>query len=103
MDVALRDELAAILAESPLPPAPSNEFPFNPVDVSPRAIKMRAILHIAEQHQWHSAIVHYLQTRRTSYLSDLTDPQLEDLLQRMEGYVDAAETGCSLADCLPAS
>lgn len=103
MDTALRDELAAILADSPAPPAPAAEFPFNPVDVSPRAIKMRTILHIAEQFQWHSAIVHYLQTRRTSYLSDLTDPQLEDLLQRMEGYVDAAETGCSLADCLPAS
>lgn len=103
MDHALRDELAAILAESPIPPAQPAEFPFVAVDVSPRAIKMRAILHIAERHQWQIAIVHYLESRGKSYLSDLTDPQLEDLMQRMEGFVDAAETGCSLADCLPAS
>lgn len=103
MDPTLRDQLAAILAESPLPVAAPAEFPFNPVDVSPRAIKMRAIVHIAERHQWQSAIVHYLETRGKSYLSDLTDPQLEDLMLRMEGYVDAAEMGCSLSDSLPAS
>jgi hypothetical protein len=103
MDTALRDELAAILAESPLPAALPNEFPFNPVDVSPRAMKMRAILRIADAHGWHSAVVHFLETRGTPYLSDLADPQLEDLLQRMEGYVDAAEMGCSLEHCLPAT
>lgn len=103
MDTALRDELAAILAESPLPVSVPAEFPFNPVDVSPRAIKMRAILRIADAHGWHSAVVHFLETRGTSYLFDLTSPQLEDLLQRMEGFVDAAEMGCSLEHCLPAS
>jgi hypothetical protein len=36
------------------------------------------------------------------YISDLTDPQLDDLLDRMNGYVDAASMGCSLADSLPA-
>lgn len=102
MNELLIEKLTAIMAASDLPDAMPADLNFEPIDVSPRAIKMRTILHIADQHQWHSAIVHYLQTRRTSYLSDLTDPQLEDLLQRMEGYVDAAETGCSLADCLPA-
>lgn len=103
MDIELRNELAAILAEAPLPRSIPDEFPFNPVDVSPRAMKMRAILRIADAHGWHSAIVHFLETRGTAYLSDLSDPQLEDLLQRMEGYVDAAETGCSLEYCLPAT
>lgn len=37
------------------------------------------------------------------YLSDLSDPQLDDLLGRMNGYVDAAEIGASLTDYLPAS
>ncbi len=101
MNLLLRDELAEILAESPLPPSTDIQFPA--VDVSPRAIKMRAILYVAEMHKWHLAITHFLEMRGKSYLSDLTDPQLEDLLQRMEGFVDAAETGSSLADCLPAS
>lgn len=100
MNPLLRDELVAILAEA-APPAAAVEFP--PIDVSWRARTMRAILRIAEQHRWHDAITLFLETRNASYLSDLTDPQLEDLLDRMHGYVDAAETGSSLADCLPAS
>lgn len=75
---------------------------YAPVDVSPRAKKMRAIIRIADAHGWHSAITHFLETKGTSYLSDLTDPQLDDLLGRMDGYVDAAEVGASLTDCLPA-
>ncbi len=94
--------LALELAAAMPPPMPA-EMVFQPIDISPRAKKMRAILRIADMHQWHSAITHYMETRGSVYLSDLTDPQLDDLLGRMDGYVDAAMTGSSLADCLPAS
>lgn len=98
----LREELATMLAESPLPPAaPEPLHP--PVDMSPRAQKMRAIVRIANIYGWHEGITHFLDTKRVSYLSDLTMPQLDYLLGRMQGYVDAAETGCSLPECLPAS
>lgn len=58
---------------------------------------------IANTYGWQIAVTHFLMTRGVPYLSDLTDPQLEDLLDRMRGYVDAAETGSSLPDCLPAN
>jgi len=63
---------------------------------------MRAVVRIADTHNWKSAITHFLEMKGVQYMSDLTDPQLEDLLDRMHGYVDAAEMGASLADCLPA-
>lgn len=97
----LREELATMLAEAPLPPAATEQL-HPPVDMSPRAQKMRAIVRIANIYGWHEAITHFLDTKGVPYLSDLTLPQLDDLLARMNGYVDAAETGCSLADCLPA-
>jgi hypothetical protein len=108
MNPLLREELASILADSPPVPNPPprpmpHDLHFPPIDVSPRARMMRAILRIADRHGWHSAIIHFMETRNVSHLSDLTDPQLADLCDRMEGYVDAAETGSSLADCLPAS
>lgn len=99
----LREDLATMLAESPLPPAETPHLAFPPVDVSPRAITTRAILRIADMHGWRAAITHFLETKGTSYIEDLTMPQLDDLLDRMQGYVDAAETGCSLEDCLPAT
>lgn len=102
MNPMLMEELAAILAAAPPPPAVPTDIDFPPVDVSPRAKRMRAIMRIADSYGWHSAIVHFLETKGASYLSDLTDPQLADLLDRMEGYVDAAETGCSLEHHLPA-
>lgn len=102
MNPFLREELAALLAEAPLPATPL-DVQFPAVDVSPRARKMRGVMRIADRHGWHCAITHFLESRGVSYLSDLTDPQLDDLLDRMHGYVDAAETGASLADCLPAS
>lgn len=102
MNPLLRDELVAILRETQ-PPAPPADVHFPPVDVSERAQKMREILHIADANGWRSAIVHFLSSRCCAYLSDLTEPQLDDLLDRMRGYLDAAETGSSLADCLPAS
>ena len=102
MNPMLMEELAAILAAAPPPPAVPMDIDFPPVDVSPRAKRMRAIMRIANSYGWQSAIVHFLETKGASYLSDLTDPQLADLMDRMEGYVDAAETGCSLESCLPA-
>ena len=91
-----------MLAESPLPPASAEADLHPPVDVSPRAVAMRAITRIADCYGWRSAITHYLETRGKTYLSDLSQPQLDDLLDRMQGYVDAAEIGASLPDCLPA-
>jgi hypothetical protein len=94
--------LAIELAAAMPPPAPADiEYPA--VDVSPRALKMTKIIRIAHQYNWPDAIPHFLQSRGVGYLADLTDPQLQDLEDRMDGYVDAAMTGCSLADCLPAS
>lgn len=85
------------------PPALPDESQFQAIDLSPRAVKMRSIIRIANTHSWHSAITHFLEMKNAPYLSDLTDPQLDDLKERMEGFVDAASMGCSLADCLPAS
>jgi hypothetical protein len=99
--VALKT-LAMELAAAMPPEEPAPPFNFAPVDVSPRAIKMRAIVRIANAHNWQDAIVHFLETKGAPYLSDLTEPQLEDLMQRMEGFVDALETGSSLPDCPPA-
>jgi hypothetical protein len=98
----LREELATMLAESNLPPSEPTDLLHPPVDLSPQARKMRAIVRIADMYGWHSAITHFLDLKCVSYLSDLTMPQLDDLLGRMNGYVDAAEVGASLADCLPA-
>lgn len=64
---------------------------------------MHEIMTIANAHNWQIAITHFLLTKGVPYLSDLTDPQLDDLLDRMHGYLDAAETGASLPDCLPAT
>ncbi len=85
------------------PPALPDWTTFQAIDVSPRARKMHDIMVIANTYGWRSAITHFLMTRGVPYLSDLTEPQLDDLLDRMQGYVDAAETGCCLPDCLPAT
>ena len=73
------------------------------IDVSDKARKMHGIMTIANAYNWQIAVTHFLLTKGVPYLSDLTDPQLDDLLDRMHGYVDAAEIGASLPDCLPAS
>ena len=73
------------------------------LDTSPRAKMTRQILRIAQTHNWQSAIAHFMDTRGVGYLSDLSDPQLEDLHDRMLGYLDAAQTGCDPIDALPAS
>lgn len=100
MNLLLRERIAEILADE-LPPPPVIDYPA--IDNTPRARKMREIVRIADAHGWRSAITFYLDTRGESHIADLTDPQLDDLHDRMLGYLDAAETGCSLADCLPAN
>lgn len=91
-------ELAAAM-----PPTPPADIDFPAVDVSRRAIKMTKVIRIAHAYNWPDAIPHFLRSRGVSHLFDLSDTQLDDLEDRMDGYVDAAMTGCSLADCLPAS
>lgn len=92
----------AIELAAALPPVPTEVTVGSPMDLSPRAKKMRSIQRIADAHGWQSAITHFLDMKDAYYVSDLSDPQLDDLLGRMRGYVDAAEMGCSLADALPA-
>ena len=98
--VALKS-LAIELAAAMPPPLPA-DMQERPVDVSKRARTMRAIRRIADAHGWQDAITHFLESRGAEYMSDLTEPQLDDLHDRMRGYVDAAEMGASLPDCLPA-
>lgn len=64
---------------------------------------MHKIMVIANRYGWQIAVTNFLITKSAPYLSDLTDPQLDDLLSKMHGYVDAAETGASLPDYIPAT
>lgn len=73
------------------------------IDVSSRARKTHEIMVIANMHGWRIAITHFLMTKGVPHLSDLSAPQLDDLHDRMRGYVDAAEMGASLEDYLPAN
>ncbi|MHC9085375.1 hypothetical protein ACYX7E_10085 [Luteimonas sp. RIT-PG2_3] len=93
--------MAIELAASMPPPAPP-DVDCAVIDVSERAKMIRKISRIANAHGWQDAITMFLEVKGVPSMLDLTDPQLEDLLDRMNGYVDAAETGASLADCLPA-
>lgn len=69
------------------------------VDASPLAIQRRAILRIAESYQWGmSAVRLFLDNRGVAYLSDLTEPQMDDLYERMQSYKDAADNGFSSPD-----
>lgn len=55
---------------------------------------IRAINHIATRFQWGpQAVTMFLDTRGAAYVADLTDPQLEDLHERMLAYEDAAMNG----------
>ena len=91
-------ELAAAM-----PPTPLSDIDYPSVDISQRAIKMTKVIRIAHNYNWPDAIPHFLRSRGVSHILDLSDTQLDDLEDRMDGYVDAAMTGCSLVDCLPAS
>ena len=100
--VALKS-LALELAAAMPPPRRSEDAVLPQVDVSPRAKATRAILRIADLYGWHGAVIDFLQDRSASYLSDLTDDQLRELLGVMESFVDIADTGSCRPDCLAAS
>lgn len=102
LDAIALKTLAIELAAA-MPPSSDCDIDYPAVDISPRAIKMTGIIRIAQSYNWPDAIPHFLRSRGVSHLSDLSTAQLDDLQDRMDGYVDAAMTGCSLADCLPAS
>ena len=70
-----------------------------PLEQSPRARRQRAVNRIAGRFTWGPEVVsHFLDTRGATYLADLTDPQLDDLFDRMCAYEDAAMHGCSSPD-----
>ena len=99
------DELTTMLAvagATPAPPLVMAGVSDSLLDQAPRARKTREIMRIAGQHRWHEAITMFLDTKGVGHIMDLTEPQLDDLLGRMHGYVDAAEMGCSLPNDLPA-
>lgn len=73
-----------------------------PLEQSERARQIRAINRIALTYSWQSAVAHFLDTRGAGYLSELSDPQVEDLHDRMLGYLDGAMTACDSEDALPA-
>lgn len=108
-----KPSLRAVGAESAPKPAeepvdePPSRLPdwtsLQPVDVSERALTMHKIMVIANTHSWQIAVTHFLMTKGVPYLSDLTEPQLDDLLDRMHGYVDAAEMGACMHDAMPAN
>lgn len=102
LDPIVLKSLAIELAAA-MPPTMMVDIDFPAVDVSPRAMKMTSVIRIANSYNWPDAIPHFLQSRGVSHIMDLSNAQLDDLVDRMDGYVDAAMTGCSLADCLPAS
>ncbi|UXA53386.1 MULTISPECIES: hypothetical protein [Xanthomonas] len=99
--IALKS-LALELAAAMPPAEPPSDVNFKPIDISPRARAMRRILRIADMHGWHDAIVVFLEMKGAEHLFDLTQLQLDELSERMNAYVDAAEIGASAADCLPA-
>lgn len=74
------------------------------VDTSPRGIQTRAIKRIMHAYPWGAdAVRFFLDTRGLAYISELNDTQLDDLQYRMDGYVDAAMTGCDSIDAPPAT
>ena len=93
----------AIELAAAMPPTIPPDIDYPSVDLSQRAIKMTKIIRIAQNYNWPDAIPHFLRSRGVANIVDLNDTQLDDLEGRMDGYVDAAMTGCSLADCLPAN
>lgn len=72
------------------------------LDTSPRATQIRAILRIAQNYGWQSAVAQFLDAHGVGAIAHLPDDLLEALHHRMEAYVDAAMTGCSPKDILPA-
>lgn len=97
LNLILRDQIAEILAQEAPPPPPPDDVV--PADVSPDAVKRRAVLRIAQSYAWGmDAVRHFLDTRGVRYLADLSEPQLDDLHERMLAYKDAADNGFSSPD-----
>ncbi len=96
------------------PPTPENEawraFHYHqahnfvpPMEQTPRARMTRSINRVAARFAWGpDAVAHFLDTRGACYLSDLSEPQLEDLRDRMDAYEEAAANGWSAFDEPPA-
>lgn len=80
-------------AEQLVPPA---------LDTSPSARLIREILRIAQTYGWQPAVAAYLDARGLGSLASLTESELEELADRMAGYVEAAQYGCDPFDALPA-
>ena len=72
------------------------------LDTSPRAVKTRAILRIAQTYNWQSAIARFMDSHGAGHLTDLSDEQLDALHDRMQSYLDSAMLGCDTDECLPA-
>ncbi|MBS0218104.1 MAG: hypothetical protein JSR63_07940 [Proteobacteria bacterium] len=102
------EELTDLLLQSPTAKSqpPPNSYgisaPGMRLDTSKEARLRRQIARIADRYHWWSAVTMFLDNRALSSLEELSRPQLEDLLDRMNGYVDAAEHACDLPDDLPA-
>lgn len=65
-----------------------------PLDQSERARAIRAINRIAVQFSWgQQAVTMFLDTRGAGYIADLSEPQLQDLHERMLAYEDATMNG----------
>lgn len=97
LNLILRDQIAEILAQEAPPPPPPDDV--GESDMSTQGVKRRAVLRIAQCYPWGmGAVRHFLDTRGVAYLSDLSEPQLDDLHERMLAYKDAADNGFSSPD-----
>lgn len=59
-----------------------------PIDQSPRARKMRRILRMAETNQWPQIIEDALDEAQVTCLAQMSDEDLETLLQRLNEFED---------------
>lgn len=70
-----------------------------PMEQTPRARMRRTVDRIASRFPWGpDTVAHFLDTRGATYVNDLSDPQLEDLCDRMLAYEDSAVNGWSSPD-----
>lgn len=72
-----------------------------PLDTSIEARMRRRIQFLADRYRWQIAIDTFLDDRGVASMEQLAEPQLADLLSRMEGHLDAAMHGCDMPDDLP--
>lgn len=104
-------DLRSLLSQMQGRPAATGEseawraFQFNQAQLlpaleqTPRARKQRAINRISGRYQWGpETVAHFLDMKGVPYLADLSDPQLDDLFERMCAYEDSAINGWSSPD-----